>query len=1280
MNERTQRAEAAAGHAQAQGGGTHCKSNTPPGLPWVRPPSSGVLPGAPVVVAVSLAAAAAAAALAAAPTAALAQSDGPDTTDEFNALLAETVADVFGRTLDEITGGGGSGSFAPPIGGAPGSVAQGLPGSQNPPSHTIFDDDADITLHIPPKMIVGVQYEGLLFIDEPRQTDTPVSIAIDGGTRMDMPPLITIPAGDNHAVFPIRAEDVHEHAVLGATQTTVTIHAIPPTGDQAVADTTVYIASFQPAALYIAAPTGPSSDTVRTATSDVPIRVVLVDGTGTPVDAEADVPVRLTSSSSTVRFSAGAGEADDISLFIRHGESSADATIVANGDATVYAAAVGLKSDHIVIDHDDRDIVVRLGVAPSPVVQTTVGYYYVWLEKDGALYVPDDILDVRMSSTHPDRVRFTSDVGPGGEFHYGLMEGGMMRGVFYAIDSGRGTGDAEGEANLFASVAGYGGAEERIEVRPKVSSEAILVVEGEDEVWYKVDTPNTLRLWVYPDVPSERAWAVVGLYTTPFDVLDMAVGAGGSTLYGAPPPVSVVVGGNATASASVGRIPSSVSTGNSAGLGYRSATGNMVAGCDEALCPVHGENIFVTVTSDGGLRHSPSVDIGGGSAISSYETLTSRSVRTSAAPDASDAEGDLHQGRFFPSSAAELSVQAVTATDHTITVSADGLMPDTIDFASRPAYGYEGSVLVTPIPSRMDDPSEIAFISITDGKGGGYIVEPGATHRPGDARAIQTGSTIAGLEIEEEWVGGTAVIRGTFTDEAAEVFVQVPGLHSRPASMTVPGAHTAVEAWLPPRANVGEPFPVAIHTVNDAGVPVEAIRDASAMRVASGDVVITNGGAGGSLRMTAASHGIVQFNVLADGVFSTTRPLESFINPHETDVSVGSPTSDVIQLGEGIAIDVSTGSIGTPHVSVQGSGGLAFAPDPLQPGRYAATPNALGTYSVDVRVAGEGWDAFSTSLTFDVEEFVEATFSATADDGVAVPSTLILTALTVPEDGTMQVPNGGAVSVHPGIFEATIDSTINIGGDRIYGLTGLSSGGESMAVSERFTLPIQRDTAVRASYQRNIDVDFAPIFDSDDPDVAVAVEGSGSYRYGEDVVLEAVPAPELYGLVWHMPDRWGGLPDDADVSPDKMLARFEALDTAVGSVEFRKDYSIMTMLIVLGAAGAGFVVWRKAPADTVYNIQDGLLSAGGKLAKVVERPKRTGGKRTRKKDGGKGGAGDAEGGGGEGEGADGDGGNGDGGDDDGDDGAGKAAAAKKQDKKGRMGGGLRALIKGGDED
>lgn len=1222
--------------------------------------------------------------LAAIVPAALAQSDGSDavadTTDEFNALLAETVVDVFGRTIDDITGGAAGGMPLPGMGGGTGGL--GLPGGEGGAGASAprgIDTDVEISLHIPPKMIVGVQYEGMLFIGEPRTTDTPVVIVVDGGTRVDIPSRVVIPAGDNHAVFPIRADDVHDHAVLGAAQTTLTVHAIPPIGEQAMADTTVYLASFKAAALHIAAPTGPSGDTVRTITGEVPIRIILVDSAGTPIDAERDTTVHLTSSSSTVRFSAGAGDVPDIAVTIRTGESTTDATVYVNGDATVYAGAVGLKSDSIVFDHDDRDIVVRLGLAPDPAVVTTVGYYYVWLEKDGSMYIPDDILDVRMLSNDPTRVRFTPGLPTpkhGSDIHYDLMVEGITRGIYYV--------DNSGTVDISASVAGYGTAVQTLVVMEPVPDDHVKIGES----LYKVNAPDTLRLWVYPDTPADRAWGVVGTYTTPFDTSNFDDSSTASATFspGQPAPPSVVVsgGGNATSASAVVVPPSASLPYRDGGAGYTTASGDRVSGCDELICPVDYGETVVVITSDGGLRHPPLVGAVGTSASNPTGAVPSSVARTGPGMMGHEWDNDEHDhhSEIFPISAVEFPIRADTVTQHTVTVSADKMSSDTVDFASRMAYGFDGSTMVTPITSRLDDPTEIAFVSITDGDGG-YIVAPGATHHPDDARVIQTGGAIQGLEIGEGWLGGTTVLRGTFTDENAEVFVQVPGLHSQPVPMSVPGEHSGVEAWLPPRVNVGEPFPVAIHTVNSNGVPVEAVRDRSVLRIASGDVDIANDGAGGSLRMTARGHGVVEFNVVSDGVFASTRPVESFTNPNEGDVAVGSPTPDVISLGESIVIDVRTGSIASPRVTVDGTGGLSFIPDPSGEGRYVAVPAEPGAYSVGVTVSGDGWDTYQDTLAFSVEEFVEASYVAFADDGVSVPSSLILTALTVPEDGTLQVPNGGGVSVHPGIFEATIDESITIGGDRIYGLTGLQANGEPIVVSERFTLPVQQDTVVRATYQRGIDIDFAPIFDSEDPDIEVAVTGSGSYRYGESVVLEAVPAPETYGLVWHMPEKWGGLPEDAAVSPDRTTATFEALETAVGSVEFRRDYSIMTLLVVLVAAACGFVVWRKAPADTIYNIQDGLISAGGKLSKIAERPKPS--KRGRKKKARKGGEDGGKGAEGEGadEGPEGDGGGEAGGDSDGTDGKEDEKENPKntdKKKKRRLGGGLRSLIKGGDED
>lgn len=80
--------------------------------------------GRMAAVVAAMALAAAAVAIVAAAPATIAQTDGSGAiagaSDEFNILLAETAADVFGRTLDEITEGVGAGVL-PPFGGAGGT-------------------------------------------------------------------------------------------------------------------------------------------------------------------------------------------------------------------------------------------------------------------------------------------------------------------------------------------------------------------------------------------------------------------------------------------------------------------------------------------------------------------------------------------------------------------------------------------------------------------------------------------------------------------------------------------------------------------------------------------------------------------------------------------------------------------------------------------------------------------------------------------------------------------------------------------------------------------------------------------------------------------------------------------------------------------------------------------------------------------------------------------------------------------------------------------------------
>ena len=76
-----------------------------------------------------------------------------------------------------------------------------------------------VSVYIPDDMIAGLEYEGMLLADVPDRTPRTIRLASDG-PPVAIPDAVTVPAGQNHALFRI--------APAEAASGTLTIHALAP--------------------------------------------------------------------------------------------------------------------------------------------------------------------------------------------------------------------------------------------------------------------------------------------------------------------------------------------------------------------------------------------------------------------------------------------------------------------------------------------------------------------------------------------------------------------------------------------------------------------------------------------------------------------------------------------------------------------------------------------------------------------------------------------------------------------------------------------------------------------------------------------------------------------------------------------------------------------------------------------------------------------------------------------------------------------------------------------
>ncbi len=350
---------------------------------------------------------------------------------------------------------------------APGDDGAGMHESEQP-----------FMLFIPPKMIAGGAYEGMIMKKSPDYA-TSVSLASQGA-EMTIPRNVTIEDGKNHAIFEIRPKGAGD----------VIVFAIGPDGNTHEVTSQIHTIAEIATGLEITTP----MKNLNTETPLIPIFITLVDDHGIPVTAGADIPFTLTSTADSATFSTAGAYTERYHGTIKDGDYHARVQAMIAGDGDIMVTSNKLESDSVPVQYTDDNITVNVAVAPEMAASDSVAWYYVWLERGGLTYVPDKVLDVYLVSGNEDHAVFLHNHGnqDSGKIHT-VMVDGIARGPVYT----RAPTDDAGPLFITALVPGFGSAEAEVSItKPEPLGSA----------------SNSTRIWVYPPHPTDRAWAIVGWY------------------------------------------------------------------------------------------------------------------------------------------------------------------------------------------------------------------------------------------------------------------------------------------------------------------------------------------------------------------------------------------------------------------------------------------------------------------------------------------------------------------------------------------------------------------------------------------------------------------------------------------------------------------------------------------------------------------------------------------------------------------------------------------------
>ncbi|RMF30374.1 MAG: hypothetical protein D6752_04200, partial [Candidatus Nitrosothermus koennekii] len=278
-----------------------------------------------------------------------------------------------------------------------------------------YADSENMILWAPKKMIVGEEYEGLVILKEAMDKDVTIKLATNNNI-LELDEEITIKAGKNHGIFKIIPKDEGEASIFAISDEIASI------------DVNLYKTGESTNRLKIIL----QNDKVKT--DKVFGYIFLLDELGMPVKADKDIEIDLISDKSIKLLD---------KVKIEKGEYYTSFIARVEDSGAIHAIAEGIRPDTARIEKVSDDVTIELAVAPHIAMPDSKAYFYLWLEKDGRLYIPDENLDVVLSTSDVNVASFTimfNGVTNSGIKHLTLNKGqGYVKGELFTRDIGNAT-------------------------------------------------------------------------------------------------------------------------------------------------------------------------------------------------------------------------------------------------------------------------------------------------------------------------------------------------------------------------------------------------------------------------------------------------------------------------------------------------------------------------------------------------------------------------------------------------------------------------------------------------------------------------------------------------------------------------------------------------------------------------------------------------------------------------------------------------------------------------
>lgn len=1030
--------------------------------------------------------------------------------------------------------------------------------------------EAALYLHMPDKMIAGQTYQGVAITDRPApfgvMSDRIVHLAT-GSSSVSIPATTTIPPGMNHGIFEVRAVQSGPAEVHAA-------HA----GDVGLAGGTVFSPYTGPRSLDLVMPGN------LTSASDVTAVVIMLDGNGYPVQAVRDTDVRMVASGLI-----GAPR----TVFIAEGQTHAAFALQVNGSGTITAAAAGLEADAEHISYDRDAVSVRVAAVPDVVLQGGVIHYVVWMEKGGngdgeggSPFHPPRVIRGELQTTNVDVVRLTESVPANKDANSDtiVVRNGVAWGVAYA-------GLEPGHAVLTVTIPGYGVASAQVCVGAVVFGDANA---GADH-GATVDDDGTLPMPENGTAARDTGAAGAGTAAAA-----PPAGCGDSTVETFREYAQRIVDEHASAAIyggyqSIPKLPRELPDRPPANhvrfWVYPDVTSHAARGT-VGFYHMETETVHTVTYDENGTRIDTESEY-----TRMIPTRTDYHHVTVAAP-----HGDIlvqpvhvaHPTRY--TNAYDFPIFAGREGAYDVSVTSGG-HTDTGTLRVAAPYEADYRLHLVPVPAVSGGVQPLYMASITDDKG--RIID--VYDEFGRDRTIS--AAFGDGRVENVAVGtlssssNTAVIYGAVAGET-DVVATLEGSPGAagPARGTITpgGVPVSIEMAVPSVVHSGENFPVAVHTVDPFGVPVERVgaaasagKEGSVTSSAAATGFLYNNGTTAAVS-GAGSHTVGVLHSLGGSIQKEIVSFLNFMNltaDAPPRVAAGEPFEiRMVSPIAGIAAAVDATPPAGESNDGRGAADAARAPpisykvmdspwpaEQTAPGVFRVTPTTQGDAVIVVRGHLNGFEPGAVSIPVHSEMAVQLNVNAVSDDGgsgLEVEFSL--------GNGTMLATPFETVLSHPERLQFEFPDTLDSGYgllDVVYGGGGgYLTDGDGDGVYDAIRVgPGDDAITVTAVYENSVQV------------FVTGGSGGGIYPYGADVQVRAEPGHVIPYLVPERLAYWEGAPG----KPSSFVMQAHR-DVELAAV-YEPDYARVMYAILAGTAAAvGYVAYRKAGSRISYVISGAL--------------------------------------------------------------------------------------------